>query len=363
MPVANRGSGVTRYILENWRFLADEFVFDFATRSPALDFAEEALAKGGRLHRLSGTSGENEERFIWEMEAILDSGYAAVHLHTSFWSGFLAERLARERGTPVIAVHAHSTMADLEDPGEREAAVRLHERLKREFTPELATHFCACSAAAAAWLFGPQIDRGRIRILKNAVDLDKFAFNPGVRERVRKELGLGDSPVLGYAGRFSYQKNPEMLLEIFRLVQIRNPRARLLLAGDGPRLEPVRRLAGELSLTGKALFLGRRGDVAELLQAMDVFLLPSRFEGLGLALVEAQAAGLRCLASERVPVEAKLTPLLTFLPLDPGVWAEAALEPDSGRDRREGAALVAEAGYSLQEAAKILARLYRGELS
>ncbi|MDR1612410.1 MAG: glycosyltransferase [Planctomycetota bacterium] len=361
MPVANARGGITRYALQNARFIdRSRFVVDFATRSPWLDFADLLAGLGGKAHYFSCSSLEDERRFAGEMHRILDGGYDAVHLHTSYWNGQLAEKIASERGCPLVIVHAHSTMVDLADAGKRTAAIELHERLKREFSEQMANRFCACSAAAAAWLFGENIPGKKIRILKNAIDVAAFSFNPATRERTRRELRLSGKLVLGCVGRFTYQKNHEKLLDVFALVRDRLPTARLVLVGDGPLLDQARRDATGRGLDGDVAFLGRRGDVADLMQAMDVYLQPSRFEGLGLALVEAQAAGLRCLASEHVPPETGVTPELVRVSGDAGVWADAVLELAGGYDRRDGSGKVAAAGYSIRRQIGEIEKLYAG---
>jgi glycosyltransferase involved in cell wall biosynthesis len=243
---------------------------DFATRSSSLDFSHLLEKLGSKVYHFSCSSLENEDRFIQEINAILDRGYDVVHLHTSYWKGLCAEKTAMERNCPLVIVHAHSTMVDLDDAEERTSAIALHENIKQAFLPSMANRFCACSIAAADWLFGNSIPRDKVRILKNAVDVDEFAFSPATRERVREELNLSDKLVLGHVGRFAFQKNHEMILDIFARIHEIDARAVLLLVGDGPLLEKTKRSAVERDLAGHIRFLGRRWDVANLMQAMDI---------------------------------------------------------------------------------------------
>lgn len=363
LPVANARGGITQYVLNNLKHIdRGRFTFDLVTRSKNLDFADEVADLGGRIHYLSCSSLEDEKTFIREMSAILDTGYDAVHLHTSYWNGLWAEKLAMERHCPAVIVHAHSTNVDLVDPEKRHRALELHYKLRGEFSERLANRFCACSMAAADWLFGANIPREKIRLFNNAVDVEAYAYNPGTREKMRRELGLAGRLVLGQVGRFTYQKNHALLLDIFARVRETLSEAVLMLIGDGELQGETRHRAAALGLEKDVLFLGRRADVPDLMQAMDIYLQPSRFEGLGLVLVEAQTAGLPCLASEFVPPEARVGPNLTYLPYDAEVWAEKVLAlARASSPRRDCSGLTAEAGYSLKEQIKQLERLYTGE--
>ena len=361
MPIANARGGVTQYALNILRHIdSKRFSLDFATRSQTLDFEDSLRAMGSTAHRLSCSSMENEARFIADMNAILDIGYDVVHLHTCHWNGFWAERLAMEHKCPKVIVHAHNSYVDRADAAEREKTIQEHEQLKREFSLNFATNFWACSRVAADWLFGPQIPREKIRILKNAVNIDMYAFKPATRDRVRRELGLDGRLVLGCIGRFAYQKNQEFLLEAFAGIRKRIPGAVLLLVGDGMYWEERQRDAERLGLADSARFLGRRSDVADLMQAMDVYLQPSRFEGLALTLVEAQIAGLPCLAGENLSPETKITPNLDFLPYETGAWVEAVARLATGYERRDCSGIAAAAGFSIGEQIREIEELYSG---
>lgn len=362
MPLTNSGSGVTHYVLNNLRFIDQErFCFDVATRSKSLDFEDVIRAAGGKVHFLSCNYQENEKQFIKEMNTVLDEGYDAVHLHTSYWKGFQIEEMAMARKVPEIIVHAHNTMVDISDPEKRADAVRTHNQLKSKFSEKLATRFCACSRQAAEWLFGGQVVPDKIIILKNAVDVDAFTYNTVTRDKIRKELGLDGCLVLGNVGRFSYQKNHALLMEVFeKIVRVRND-ARLLLIGDGPLEEDIRQVATKKGIIDKTLFLGRFDNVAASMQAMDMYLHPALFEGLGFVLVEAQTSGLWCLAGDAVPSEVKFTPNLEFLPYDADSWVRAILERGDKYERLDCSGRAAEAGFSLREQSKVLEKLYTGQ--
>lgn len=352
MPIANAGGGITHYVLQNWRFIdRSRFHFDFVTMEKKLDFADELLSQGCSINYLSERPQANRELFTEEISKILDAGYDAIHLHTSEWTGYLVEEIAIEKRIPIIIVHSHNsgvTKADAD--GKYERILRDHYRLRDEFHEGLATHFFACSSRAADWLFGEQIPREKIQIMKNAIDVKQFDYEPSSRMRLRNTLGLDIYTVFGHVGRFVYQKNHEFLLRLFSKISKDIENARLLLVGDGILTDDMRRLARELGIDRKVLFLGRRNDVHELMQAMDAFLLPSHFEGLPIVLVEAQTSGLRCYVSRNVTTEVGLTDNIEFLPLDIGVWSNRIVSDFTEPQPRCGYAKeVADAGYSIQK--------------
>jgi Glycosyltransferase len=364
LPIAKTRAGITHYSMRNWDFIdKSRFQFDFVTFSKSIDFEEELTKDGCKVHYVSCYAEENREQFISELKAILSEDYDAIHLHTNHWKNFLVEEIAIELGIPIIIVHAHNNMIGINDPDLRQKAIEIHEQQKELFMPHHATHYLACAQSAADWLYGPQIPKEKIQILKNAINTEKFAFNPKVREEYRENLGLKDSFVIGHVGRFAYQKNHEMLLEIFAKVSMEIPNAKLMLIGEGEGLDSIKETVSALRLEERVLFLGRQSDieVPKLMQAMDIFCLPSRFGGLDLVLVEAQTAGLKCVVSDIMPEEAKITDNIQYLPLDVDAWCESIKELSKGYTRTDCKDVVANAGYSLEKQIHELERIYSGE--
>ena len=359
-PIA-KNSGVKQYEITNWEFISkDKFQFDFAFVRNHPDLASELKRTGAGVKYVLSSAEADRERYIKEVSAVLAEGYDVVHLHTSYWKRLLIEELAVQYKVPKIIVHSHSTFVDVQDAEERQKAERIHAALRDQFDLSLATDFCACSNAAADWLFGDKIPRSKIKILKNAIHVDKYLFNRQIRADTRKALGLDDQFVVGHIGRFSYQKNHEFLVDIFHEVCKAIPKAVLLLVGEGPLEDSVRTRAAQMGLSDKVIFAGQRNDVPALLQAMDVFCLPSRFEGLGIVLIEAQASGLPCLVSSAVPDEGVITDLATRLPLHTDLWVEQLLrlarEP---RQRLNMLEPLTAAGYNIRYQIREIERLYR----
>jgi len=363
-PYAKAG-GVSKYILTNMKYLdKSRYHFDFLSFSKIrLEIEDELNRQGCKMHYISCYPQENETRFISELNAVFDEGYDAIHLHTSYWKGYQLEEVAIRRNIPVVIVHSHSTMVGIRSDNDRLRALEVHEKVKSEFHTGLATHFCACSKDAADWLYGEQIPRDRVMILKNAIDTDTFSYKLDVRDRYRNELEVNGTFVIGYVGRLCYQKNPDMLIDIFNNVSKRVPNTKLLLAGIGEQEESIRERVNNYGLSGKVLFLGYRTDIPELLQAMDLFVLPSRFEGFGISQIEAQCAGLPCFASEFIPVEAKLTSNFEFLPYNAGVWADRIVEIAAKSDiRKDMSEEITKAGFSVREQIRVLEKIYSNEI-
>jgi glycosyltransferase EpsF len=199
---------------------------------------------------------------------------------------------AKRVGVPVRIAHSHSTA------GRGEFARNILKYTLRPFSRLYPTHLFACSEYAGRWLFGNRaFCKGKVVVVRNAIDTKKFKFNPNVRERVRRELGVEGKFVVGHVGRFMPQKNHAFLLDIFAEVHRRSGESVLLLVGDGELKTTIEEKARRLALTNCVIFLNVRDDVNELYQAMDVFVLPSLYEGLAVVRVEAVAAGLPCLVA------------------------------------------------------------------
>lgn len=356
--LANTRGGVTQYVLNNWKHIdKTRFRFDMASFGGKLDFQGELEKDGCQVFYIKNRAEENLSGFRDEILRIFSNGYDAVHLHTSFWKSFELERLARQADIPRIIVHAHNT-AVFEDDG-REEKERRHNELVEELTPDIATDFWACSEAAGRWLYADKIPREKIRIVNNAIDIRRFAFDDAKRREYRGRLGWEDKVVIGHVGRFSYQKNHEFLIYLFKAVVEKKKNARLLLIGKGPLEERVDCLVRQFGLTDKVCFVGACDDVNGWLQAMDVFVLPSRFEGLPIVAIEAQAAGLPCFVSDSVTKETAVTDQIIFLPLEVSAWREGILSGIKRRGNRSNyAKQVSMAGYDMERYIKVLEDLY-----
>lgn len=360
-PIANSQGGITQYVLNNWRFInKDRFRFDFATMSKDLDMKEMLEAQGCKVHFISCYAEENKDQFIKEIREILKEHYDIIHLHTKQWKSFLVEEIAREYGVPRIIVHSHSTGIDTLDPAKRKKEAMLHETVQKTLTMDIATDYWACSWLAAEFLYGDRIPKDYIKILRNTIDVNRFSYNEQIRNSVRRKLNLEGFFVLGNVGRMVFQKNQEFLLELMKKMPKGQEDIRLLFVGTGELEEDLKRKVEEYKLGQKVIFLGMRRDVNEILQAMDVLLLPSRFEGLPLTLIEAQTSGIKCLASDTITEEAKITSNLEYLPLDVDRWIESIIKMKGNIQRENMTQQVIDAGFDNARGIEYLEALYEG---
>lgn len=361
--IGNMRGGVTQYALNNWKFIdKNKFQFDFVTFGGKLDFEEELTSQGCKVHYISCYAEEQPEQFVKEINQMLQENYDVLHLHTEYWRGFLVEELAMQYGVPKIIIHSHNGGVGEDSAilaAEKTLQLRkVHQMMRNEISPLLATDFWGCSKLAAEWLFGEQVPKEQIKIMNNAIDIDEFSYDAKKRAAYRKELRLEHCFVMGNVGRFAHQKNHDLLLEIFRKVSCSIPNARLMLIGVGGLENKIREKVHAYNLQDQVLFMGKRSDVNGLMQAMDVFLLPSLFEGLPIVLVEAQTSGLKCLTSSFVTQEIGITENIEFLPLDAETWVQRICALAGGYQRKKMDDIVANAGYDIRNQIKILEQLY-----
>lgn len=311
-------------------------------------FTQPLKAHGVQFYELSGKPnrmGPNHRLF---RKLLAERQYDVLHLNLFQGLSLAYARLAKEAGVPVRIAHSHNT--DLRPSPTRRLKLWLHDWGRKRYGADC-TDFWACSGAAAEFLFG----KGReYQFIPNGIDVQRFRFDPVVRARVREELGLSDEFVIGHVGRLSQQKNQSFLLDVFAEIQCRRPNSRLVLVGEGEALPDLREKATALGIADQVIFYGLSERVEELFWAMDGFVFPSRFEGLGIVAVEAQAAGLPVLCSTAIPPEAMMTEDVTQLPLSagPAAWAEAMLQMRASEDRAVGAAQVTAAGFEVSAVAE-----------
>ena len=281
----------------------------------------EIESLGGRCYLVPSYS--HPLRYIQTLKRLFrENAYPIVHAEINTMNVFplFAAWLA---WVPVRICHNHSTSH------RGEGAKSLIKLLLRPFARVFATHCFACGDTAARWMYGDiRVSSGRVTVLPNAIDLMRFSFSPENRASVRQEIGAREStPVVGHIGRFMYQKNHAFLLKIFQALLVVRPDAILMLAGEGELLDDTRALAKTLGIEPQVRFLGVRKDAERLYSAMDVFCLPSFYEGLPVVMVEALANGLSCVVSDQVTRELNEF-RVSQLPLDasPAVWAQSLLD-------------------------------------
>lgn len=359
-PFSNGGQ--ESYIMNMYRHIDRERVqFDFFTPFMVLNPAmqEEVESLGGRMyaagHPFVAFSTDNNRYFKEDVAVFLaQHPYKIVHIHSgSTYALMVGSKLARRYGASHVAVHSHCG-------GFVNLKYKVVRVLSRHALLTYPTEYFACSHLAARWKFPtPIIKKKKYTILKNAVDTRVIKYDPAVREQYRRELGLENNLVVGHVGRFAVQKNHKFLVEIFAELLKTEPSARLVLVGEGVLLEETMQRIEELGIAHAVLYLGIRRDVAALMNAFDVFLLPSFFEGLPVVGVEAQATGLPVVTSTGVTPELPIADLATYIPLEntPAQWAEQ-VAAFAKLPRRNTTEEIKACGYDVQVAAHIMQEKY-----
>lgn len=224
-----------------------------------------------------------------------------------------------------------------------------------------ATDLFMCSTIAGEWSYGKKtVSDGKCVFLKNGIEVEKYAFKEAKRAQLREQFGFKDKLVVGHVGRFMQQKNHTFLIDIFNALHNIYPNSELLLVSEGRLLDEIKEKVNRLGLNNNVHFLGFRNDVDELMQAMDVFLLPSLWEGLPFTLIEAQAAGLPSVISDVISDESIITDAITKVSLksDPNVWANKILDIYRNYKRKDISYQVRNAGFDIISTANWVQEYY-----
>ena len=281
--------------------------------------ADRFTALGFKIHNITPKS-ISFMRSCKEMEEIFkNEQFDIVHSHLTEWA-CVPMFLAWKCGIKIRINHSHMA--------ERPQGMKnkIYYGIRLYFGKLFATDLFACGKDAGIYLFGRQaVDRRKVIILPNAIDYGKFYYSAQLRNTIRGKRNIKDSTiVIGHVGRFFEQKNHEFLIYVFEEYHRDNPDSLLIMLGDGELIEKIKSKVAQKELEGSVCFLGNRSDVADWYQAMDMFVLPSFYEGFPVVGVEAQASGLPCLFSDGITSEIQISPNAQFMNLENGVkvWAE-----------------------------------------
>ena len=349
------GGGVESVVMNYYRNIdRSKIQFDFICDEDSTNIPYEEIEKlGGRV--ILVPPYQKISKYNKRLKEIFKkNNYKIIHSHINTLSVFPL-RIAKKCEIPVRIAHSHSTT------NKKEWKKNLLKQILKPFSKKYATDYFACSEYAGRWLFGDKVfDEGKVTVINNAIDLDKFKYDEKIRKKKRKELKLSDDTlVIGHIGRFVKQKNHEFLIDIFNELHKKNKNSKLLLIGQGPLKEYIEQKVNNLGLKDSVIFLGQREDVNELYQAMDVFLLPSLYEGLGMVAVEAQASGLSCVVSTEVPEIAKVSEKIEFVDLDKSleIWADT-IRKVINQDRNIDFKRIKNAGFDIKIESEKLERKY-----
>lgn len=344
--------GLETMLMNYYRNIDREKIqFDFLVhRGFEADYDEEIKRLGGRIYRLDKLNPISRD-YLNKLDFFFKEHqeYKIVHSHLDCTAG-IPLKYAKKNGVPVRIAHAHNS----NQTKNKKYLLKLYYK---RMIPRYATDFYACAEAAGKWMFG----KHEFIVLNNAIDTRKYCYNFEVAKKIRSELKISqETLVVGHVGRFDPQKNHGVIVQIFAEVLKKVPNAKLLLVGSGNLQDDVQKQVVSLGIQDHVIFTGVRSDVADLMQAMDVFLFPSLYEGLPVAIIEAQAAGLPCIISDKVPIECKKTDLVQQVNLTEsyGVWAQTVISAAKKNKRRDTSEEIKNAGFDVCENARQLEVFY-----
>lgn len=313
-------------------------------------YDEELLNNGSRLFHLPIKSKHYFKSQKAMKTLLLNEKYDVVHANLNAAGILAAMKMAKKCAVPMRVAHAHST-----NHGTISKIRWFWNDYARKNIFKYTTHNFACSDIAGEWYFGKQ----NFTIVPNAIKTERFLFNQKIRERVRNENQCDDNLIIGHVGNLGYPKNQRFLLKVFAHLVAREGNAQLWLVGEGEDREELEQFARTLNISSKVRILGKRDDVHLLMQAMDVFVLPSFFEGFPVVVVEAVAADLPCVISDSITKMTLLSDKVRMVSLEDSIdkWV-SEIEEVSSEERKNSLELITEKGFNIAVEAKKLEHFY-----
>lgn len=357
--------GLETYLMQQFDYLdKTKVTYDFVniTSEDEIVFKDKILQAGSHIYGVRSRHS-NPIRHYWQWIKLLHNiagEYKAIVLNSNSITYVFPIFIARFLGIPMRIMHSHNSGFEQKIGLLKKILIAVNRQLLKWG----ASDYFACSQLAGRWMFGNGVS---FKVIPNAIECNKFKFDASIRADVRKTLKVNGKFVIGHVGRFTYQKNHSFLIQIFREIHERNAQAVLLLVGnavgDKSYYEAAKNQVKQYNLEDCVQFLGMRNDVPSLMQAMDCFVFPSRFEGLGIVGLEAQAAGLPSFLSDKIPQEVGVTNLAEFISINktPKQWSAIILKKIKERtniNRESAANEVADSGYDVREVARRMQEYY-----
>lgn len=327
--------------------------FDFAIHTEdECFFNKEVQSLGGRIFSFPKFNGKNYLKYknSWDNFFKEHPEYNIIHGHKTT-TGFIYLKEAKKYGVRLRIAHARNANKD-----------KIIKRFTTKLVRLYATDYLAVSKKAAVSEFGKKYFKsGKVKVLPNAIDVKKYSFNDKKRKKMRKELGLHDDDLaIVHIGRFHKQKNHMFLIDIFKQIININQNVKLFIIGDGPEKNEIIDKVNDLGLSNYVDLLGIRSDIANLIQAMDVLLFPSLYEGLPGVVVEAQSAGIPCIISSNITEEVAITDLVKFVDLSksPKYWSTVLLNESDLYNNRIKYSKEVSVKYDVNSIAKLYEEYY-----
>lgn len=349
----NRG-GLESLIMNLYRNIDRKVIqFDFLVHTIDESTYDNEIRKlGGKIFRISSRrSGFIKNRKDLSAFFLNHSEYSIVHQHLSSLSYITPLKYAKKFNVPIRIIHSHNT---------QHGGSKIHQFLhflNKKSLSNVATDYFACSDLAGKWLF----DNKDFKIINNGIILDRFIFDNNNRKRTRQNFGINNEKLIGHIGKFSEQKNHSFIIDVFHKLLLLDSKCRLLLVGDGELLNNVMKKSKDLGIFENIIFAKQRDDIPDILSAMDIFVMPSLYEGLPVSLIEAQSSDLPCLISDNITKEVFITKKIFSLSLNlsSSVWAEKVLAIlNENYDRTNVYKKVNDSGYNIENVASDLSNYY-----
>ncbi len=339
--MSNNEGGIEVVTMNVYRNIVKDIEFDFLICGEDIAFEDEIEALGGKVFKITRRKKNPMKHYLDYIKFFKDSRgkYDAIHCSCCTLYSITPIILAKLFRIPQIILHSRSSNYNT-----NKWRLKFAHRKNLLIADKLATDFLACSRLAAKFMFSPKrYYSGEYNLFRNPVALDKFYFNKSIRNKIRDELAQSNTFVLGHVGAFLPVKNHSFILAVFKELSDMGIDCRLILIGDGDveYKESIKKQAAKMAIDGKIIFTGIVNNVNEYMQAMDIFIFPSLYEGFGNVLIEAQAAGLKCFVSDCITTEVDVIPgAVERFSLDNGAhsWAEKifryALNQERGTERQ-----------------------------
>lgn len=358
-------AGIESFIMNMYRNIDRSKVqFDFLVLRDQKEFYDDEIRSlGGHKYYVHSSKKNTLLRILDESKQIekflKKHKYNIVHIHytTPLRAPYLLA--AKKAGVPVRIYHAHSAAVS----GKSKIKLLIYNYYRNKIN-KWGTDWFACSQAAADWIFSDKlIKNGNVEVVYNGIDTTRFQYSEDQRNKIRNELKLGKSFTVIHTGRFIEQKNQMFILDIFANLLVKCPDAKLLLLGTGDLLDKTKKHAIKLGILENVCFLGVKSNVEEYLCAADCYVMPSLYEGLPVAAVEAECTGLPCVLSENITREVNLRNQVSFISLEAPIseWCNKILEYKD-MTRMDGSRDVITHGYYIQYGANKLQKFYEDKV-
>ena len=352
--IMSRG-GIESYTMNYYRNIdKSKIQMDFVVHGDGKGvYDDEILSNGGHIYHVPIKSKDYFGNIRALKKIFLSGGYKIVHAEMDAMN-YVVLKLAKKCGIPVRISHSHNT----QHLTQNKIKYFINEYARKK-VHKYATHLFACSELAGKWLYGEEnYNAGNVKVINNAIELERFKFDEEKRINTRKELGIGEEFVIGHVGRLHFEKNHMFLIQIFKEILKREEKAKLVLIGAGPLEKQIKEKIKEEKLEDKIIMLKNRDDINKLMSCFDIFVLPSLFEGLPIVAIEAQANGLPCIFADTITKQVKLTDNVEFLKLEEvETWVDSIIKMFK-YPRKDNIELLVRKGYSIKKEAEKLQDLY-----